>query len=65
METIKYISLELLAIRVNLPQKYLSELVKSGKLPFLQVGKWKRFNIYAVQAALAKLEKKGGDFDAE
>jgi excisionase family DNA binding protein len=60
METQKYISMELLAVRLNLPQKFLTELVEKGKLPFLKVGKWKRFDIDAVRKALAELQTKGG-----
>lgn len=52
----QYISLELISAKLNLPEKYLSELVIQGKIPYLSVGKRKRFKEQAVRTALNRIE---------
>lgn len=53
----EYISLELISARLNLPEKYLKELIEEGKIPYLAVGKRKRFQEQAVRAALSEIEQ--------
>lgn len=53
----EYIQLELISARLNLPEKYLKELVEDGKIPYLAVGKRKRFQEQAVRAALNDIEQ--------
>lgn len=52
-----YISLESISARLNLSVKYLQQKVKVGQIPFLTVGKRKRFRESAVREALAKIER--------
>lgn len=59
METIKYISLEVLAAKMSLPQKYLREFSQQGKIPSLNVNGRARYNPIAVQKALDELAAKG------
>ena len=56
-----YISLEVLAIQLGLPQKFLRELAESKRIPTLKVGNRLRFNLEAVQEALDKIAAKGGN----
>lgn len=60
MENIKYISLEVLAIKLNLPQAYIRQLIAKGKIPHLNVNGRLRFNPAAVQQALDRLAAEGG-----
>ena len=55
METIKYISIEVLAAQLSLPQKYLRELSRQGKIPGLNVNGRLRYNPQLVQKALDNL----------
>ncbi|HCO96625.1 MAG TPA: hypothetical protein DIU00_22245 [Phycisphaerales bacterium] len=59
----RYISLEVLAIRLALPQKYLRELAESKKIPSLKIGCRLRFNSEAVQETLDKLAEEGANND--
>lgn len=53
MNTIeKYISLAALAAKTKLSPKFLNELAEARKIPFLQIGKQKRFKPSSVQSAL-------------
>jgi hypothetical protein len=58
METIQYISLEILSAKTNLPQKYLKELSGKDLIPYLNVNGRLRFNPSAVQEALDNLAAK-------
>lgn len=60
METIKYISIEVLAASLNLPQKYLKELSSQGVIPSLCINGRLRFNPQTVQQALDNLAAGGG-----
>lgn len=51
----EYISLEKVAGQLNLPQRYIRELSKAGKIPHLIVGGRLRFSLAAVQVALDRL----------
>ena len=53
----EYSSLELISARLNLPEGYLKELVEEGRIPYLAVGKRKRFQLNTVRTALDKIEK--------
>jgi len=56
METIySYYSLEGVAAKLHLPQKFIRTLAEEGKIPHLIVGGRMRFNPAAVQAALDRL----------
>lgn len=50
-----FLSLEELAIHLNLPQSYLRQLAADGKIPFLRPGGRRRFDSEAVRAALCRL----------
>ena len=61
-----YVSLEVLAIRLGLPQSYLKEAAVKRIIPFLDVRGRKRFNPSEVQGALDRIalppiEKEGSD----
>lgn len=59
MDVIPYDSLEVLALRLNLPQKYLRALAESHAIPFIEVsGRW-RFNPLAVQRVLDERAAQG------
>lgn len=60
MSTNEYISLEILATKLNLPQSYLRNLVANHQIPALNVNGRLRFNFEAVKEALADLAAKGG-----
>ena len=53
-----YISLESLARKLRLPQKYLREQAKSGNIPSLNVVNRLRFQEQSVRDALSKLSEK-------
>ena len=55
-----YISLEVLAVTLALPQKYLRELAETKRIPVLNVNGRLRFNSESVQDALEKLATDGG-----
>ena len=50
-----YVSLEALAARLGLPQKYLRDMVESDDIPCLDVNGRLRFNESDVRAALKRL----------
>lgn len=50
-----YISLEKVAGQLSLPQKFIREKAKAGKIPHLIVGSRLRFQLKAVRAALDKI----------
>ena len=58
METIKFISLEALAVTLNLPQKFLRELADKKQIPSLDVNGRLRFNPEVVQSALNQIAAK-------
>jgi len=53
----EYISLDRIATRLHLPQKYIQQQTKAGKIPHLIVGGRLRFQEKAVRAALDKIEQ--------
>ncbi|MFP4354879.1 MAG: excisionase family DNA-binding protein [Phycisphaerae bacterium] len=55
-----YDSLEALAARLCLPKAYLRRLADQGDIPFLQVGRWRRFDPEAVKESLNRLAAEGG-----
>ncbi len=55
MNITEYISLEILAAKLKLPQNYLRNLAESHQIPTLNVGSRLRFNPEAVQQALNKI----------
>ena len=55
MGDIGFISLECLAIRLALPQAYLRTLISYGRIPYLRVGRWLRFDEEQVRRALWKI----------
>ena len=53
-----YINLECLALALSLPKTYMQQLVKDGKIPYLDTGNGKkRFQEQTVRLALNKLER--------
>jgi excisionase family DNA binding protein len=58
---ISYLSLELLAIKLNLPQGYIRRLADRNLIPFLLVGGRKRVNPEQVRAALDKIAQGAGN----
>jgi len=63
METKEYISLEILAAKLRLPQSYLRNLVENSQIPALKVNGRLRFNFEAVEKALADIAAKGSGGD--
>ena len=56
-----YINLECLALTLCLPKTYMQQLVKDGKIPYLDIGNGrKRFQEEAVRDALSKIERQVG-----
>ena len=55
MNTTEYIPEEVLAIRLGLPKTYVKRLVREHRIPYLKVGRWKRYDEQAVRQVLAKL----------
>jgi len=58
MENDEYISLEVLAACLRLPQKYLRELAGKNLIPSLDVHGRLRFDEVAVRQALAKIARR-------
>lgn len=52
-----YITLDLLATRLNLPYAYLKDLAERGKIPFLSVRGRKRFNEKEVRSSLKVMSR--------
>ena len=61
MEIKEYISLEVLAVTLKLPQSFLRQLTEKKLIPFLDVNGRFRFNPETVQQALDDLARKGGE----
>ena len=59
MNTTEYISLEILAAKLRLPQSYLRNLAEKSQIPALNVNGRLRFNLVAVQQVLTGLAAKG------
>lgn len=53
----EYISLESVSARLNLSVKYLQQQIEVGQIPYLTVGKRKRFRESAVRESLKKIER--------
>lgn len=49
-----YVSLRILSSRLGLSGGYLKRLADGGKIPFLQVGRQRRYNISQVREVLLK-----------
>lgn len=54
-----YVSLRVLGSRLGLSSGFLKRLADEGKIPFLQVGRQRRFNISQVRAILLKIASAG------
>lgn len=50
-----FVSMDHLAARLSLPQRYLKQLAADRKIPFLLVGNRMKFNPIAVQEVLGQL----------
>jgi excisionase family DNA binding protein len=59
MKKIAYQSIELLAIELQLPQRYIRQLAEQKKIPFLIIGGRRRFNPIAVKVVLDRLAEVG------
>ena len=53
----EYISLEKVAGQVNLPQRYIRQQSKAGKIPHLVVGGRLRYKLKVVRVALEQIER--------
>lgn len=51
----EFVSLDVLAIRLNLPRTYLRQLVREGRIPVLTAGRLQRFDPEQVREALRNL----------
>lgn len=59
----RYLSLEALAARLELPKKYLSGLAKSGAIPFLDIKGKMVFDLIGVVDSLARLNPQDQNID--
>lgn len=57
----RYLSLEALAKRLGLPEKYLNELAKAGAIPFFNIKSQMQFDLVGVVDSLARLNPKDVD----
>lgn len=60
-----YLSLDVLAARLSLPQWFLEEEARQGRIPCLRVGERVRFDEDAVAAALRRQSNRAGPRHAD
>jgi len=63
MDTRNFIPLDVLALKLALPGKWLRQEVDAGRIPYLQVGRRRLFDLETVRAALVKRSAQEVDDD--